>query len=131
MGTLCGQDARKRRSIDNSNIEYFVKEIKAIAKNNDLTYEEALKTYEILAYERRTEIMIDDGDFTDENMCGIGKKIGEVAEALESVATSIEKIDVADMDELAKANWDIANGLHEIATTIEGMKKPLFPKPSN
>lgn len=92
MGTMCNQPARPRREIDTESTKAFMEMVKEIAKEHHIPFEAALKVYEVMAYERRTNIMIDNGDFTDENMCGIGTAIKEIAEQIHDVADALEEI---------------------------------------
>lgn len=92
MGEMCNQLTRPTRDINTQDVHTFIEMVKEISQQQKITYELALKSYELMAYERRTNIMIDDGNFTDENMCGIGKTIKEVAEQLHDVADALEEI---------------------------------------
>lgn len=92
MGVMCGQEPRPKREIDINSTRVFSDMIKEIAEKQKISYELALKTYELMAYERRTDIMIDDGNFTDENMCGIGTAIKNVAENFHDVVQVLEEI---------------------------------------
>lgn len=92
MGTMCNQNVRPRRELDLGYAGAFSNMIKELAKKQNITYDQALKTYELMAYERRTDIMIDNGDFTDENMCGIGSAIKDISDQLHDVAEALEEI---------------------------------------
>lgn len=88
---MCNQPARPRREIDTESTKAFMEMVKGISKEHHIPFEAALKVYEVMAYERRTNIMIDNGDSTDENMCGIGTAIKEVAESLSDVASALDE----------------------------------------
>lgn len=92
MGTMCNQKVRPTRDINGPEIHGFIDMIKEIAENKKISYELALKTYELMAYERRTNVMIDDGNYMDENMCGIGTAIKEIAESINDVAQALEEV---------------------------------------
>lgn len=97
MGTMCGQPVRPTREIDIASAKAFSEMIKEIAKDQKITFEGALKVYELMAYERRTNIMVDDGNFTDENMCGIGTAIKELAEQVHDIADALQEIATKDI----------------------------------
>jgi len=73
------QKERNRRyfSIDEC-IEHYTKK--------GYTVDQAIKITEIEAYQRRTDIMVDDGDYLDENLYGIGTALERIAEALERLS---------------------------------------------
>lgn len=91
MGTMCNQEPRPTRDITSDQMGRFVQNVKAFASEHNLSYDQALKTFELALYDRRTDVMIDDGNFTDENMCGIGTAIKEVAESLRDVASALDE----------------------------------------
>jgi len=72
------QYARKFRnfSIDDC-IEHYTKK--------GYTVDQAIKIAEIMAYQRRTDLFVDDGDYLDENLYGIGTALERIAEALENI----------------------------------------------
>lgn len=89
---MCNQDTRPRREITFGAAKELLNNIKEFAKDEKISTEAAVKIFEMLAYERRTDIMIDNGDFTDENMCGIGTAIKELGEQIHDVADALEEI---------------------------------------
>ena len=91
MGTMCKQNPRPKREIDITSVGYIIDSIKEIADNKKISLDQALKAYELIAYERRTNVMIDNGDFSDENMCGVGTAIKDVAEQLGDIAEAISE----------------------------------------
>ncbi len=75
MGKLGNQPVRPRRKINFSELKEPLYFIEKIIKNSNLTEESIIKILEILEYSRRTNVMIDDGDFKDEQIGGIGELI--------------------------------------------------------
>lgn len=92
MGTMCNQPARPTRDIENDQMSRFCENVKKFADSHGLTYDQALKTFEVAVYDRRNDIMVDNGNFMDENMCGIGTAIKDVAEQLREIADSVSDI---------------------------------------
>ena len=97
MGKMCNQDPRPTREIGFDGVEAFIAKMKEIAEKQQVSLEETLKAYEVIAYERRTKIIIDSGDYTDENMCGIGTAIKEVGEQIRDIADALQEIATKDM----------------------------------
>jgi len=84
MGKVCNQPRRDRLTIKMDDADRFVKNIKNFAKDNEISYEEALKTFDTLAYERRTDAIIDAGDNMDECLCGLYQSLSGIADSIES-----------------------------------------------
>lgn len=97
MGTICNQDHRPRREIDINFVRIFADSIQEVADAQGISFDQALKVYEVAAYERRTDIMVDGGNFTDENMCGIGTAIKELGEQISDIADALQEIATKDM----------------------------------
>ncbi len=89
---MCVQQPRPTRDITTDDAKIYVATMRKFAKDVNISMEAAVKIFELMAYERRTNVMIDNGNFTDENMCGIGTAIKDIAENLHEVAQALEEI---------------------------------------
>jgi hypothetical protein len=77
MGTLFSQSPRNYFSIDNGDIKNEIVNIKLLAKDNGLTFDQVSKVIEILEKRRSNNIYCYDGDSKDEQLAGFGELIKE------------------------------------------------------
>ena len=77
MGTLTDQPPRKHHRIDAEDVTDFIKEAKAIAKNQKVELSDVLEAYRILELKRKNTLYVTNGDIFDEQMAGLGKLIEE------------------------------------------------------
>lgn len=82
MGTLGNQPARKEFHID---LSRFMEELIDICKKHDVTIEAVIEAKKALELERQNDIAVQDGDYRDEQMGGIGDILGEIARAIEKL----------------------------------------------
>ena len=66
---------------------YQIQKIKKFAKEYDISIDETIKIFSLIAYERRTDAYIQNGDAEDEQAYII-------KESLNNIADSIDKIDL-------------------------------------
>lgn len=78
MGTLFSHGPRPYHSVNQNDVVSFIKEIKHIIKVTGYTFNDVMRIYEYLEYQRQNDIAIDDGDFMDENLSGIGHILEEM-----------------------------------------------------
>jgi hypothetical protein len=81
MGTLFKQTDRDYNFLHSGHVEEAI-EVMGLSD----TDESRIKVYEILAYERRTDFMINNGDRHDEQMEGFGKILQGVCESVSDIA---------------------------------------------
>jgi hypothetical protein len=78
--------------MDEYGIKSNVERIKEFAKENKISFAESLEFFKYIAYERRTNTMIENGDKEDENICGIGQALDRISNSLNSISESIETL---------------------------------------
>jgi len=83
MGTLTNQNPRRSHSYYEKDVDSLVKSILKIAKDNKISYNEALEAYKYLLDERKVNLKIDDFDIKDEQLGGFGILIKEFIDVLE------------------------------------------------
>ena len=79
MGTIGNQPARNQFDQDLSS---FIDELVELGKKKKLTIDQVIGAYKVLELQRQNNIAIQDGDYFDEQMGGIGDKLSEIASAI-------------------------------------------------
>ena len=82
MGTVYDQQPRNNYDITQWCLDQRIEMIKTKASENDLTYDQVLRTMELLEQTRRNDLYVANGDNFDEQMCGIAKCIDNLTEAI-------------------------------------------------
>jgi len=82
MSKLGNQPERKFFQVNMNEVDEFIKYAKHTAEVNDITYKEAVEVFKILEYARRTDVIVEDGDFRDEQAGGFGELIEKLIEKL-------------------------------------------------
>ncbi len=72
MGTLQNQQPRNYYRVSGHEINYLIKEVKKIAENFDITFDQAFNIYNLAEKRRRNDLFVANGDIWDEQICGIG-----------------------------------------------------------
>ena len=75
MGTLLEQKPRNYRHLDERDAILKIDEIKEISKVKKVTFDQALKVYELLENQRATNLYVANGDIKDEQLAGFGELI--------------------------------------------------------
>jgi len=81
MGTLFEQTERNYREIGKNEVIGLLDYL-----GIEDTDENKLKAYHALAYERRTDFMLDNGDRYDEQMAGFGKILQGICESVSDIS---------------------------------------------
>jgi len=81
MGTLFNQKARNYRTAFYEDQVRRCKLIKNLAKECNITFDQALRVNEIMEIERRNTLYVENGDIHDEQMAGLGELILAFTEA--------------------------------------------------
>ena len=85
MGRLGDQDVRDRYETSLVDIKCRLRDFKVIANEEAIPLEIVVDVFRTFEYARRTDVMIQSGDYHDEHMAGIGEKLDTVAAAIESI----------------------------------------------
>ena len=91
MGTLFNQPERLKHRVELNDLETQVQAIKVIADKNAVSYERVLATYKLLEYQRRTEVMVDNGVIWDEQIAGMCELIKEINETISDAILKAEE----------------------------------------
>ncbi len=86
MGTLHNQEPRNYKFVERRNATDLIDEILDVAEATNVSFDQALRVYELLEQKRKTDCFVDNGDIWDEQISGIGQ-------ILEKIATALEKED--------------------------------------
>ena len=78
MGTLFDQPVRNHRRVELKELETQIQCLQVIANKCGVTFDQALATYKLLEYQRKTEVTIDNNDIWDEQIGGIGELLKEL-----------------------------------------------------
>ena len=73
MGTLQSQPARNYRHMGMTEVMSEIKDIQSVAKNANVTFDQALRVFELLELRRRNSLFVDNGNIWDEQIAGIGQ----------------------------------------------------------
>lgn len=84
MGTLGNQTARNEFLINNDDLNFFIQGAAKIAKENETTIETVVSAKHALELERKNNIAVQSGDYTDEQVDGFGELLYRIACALEN-----------------------------------------------
>jgi len=82
MGTLLNQKPRNYRHLDERDVLLKIDEIKDISKVKKITFDQALKVYELLEQERSNNLYVANGDIKDEQLAGFGELIIKYIESI-------------------------------------------------
>ena len=85
MGTLHDQKPRDHNSFDSKKAIELIDEILDVADATNISFNEALRVYELLEQKRKTDCYVDNGDAWDEQISGIGTILERIASALENL----------------------------------------------
>ena len=85
MGTLQNQTPRNYKNLNPNDIEFLTEDLIKISKKYKLDIVHVIKIYEILEYQRRTSIMVADGDAKDEQLSGFGKLCEDLINSIKSL----------------------------------------------
>jgi len=86
MGTLGNQLEREHYRINSKSLSYFLEDAAELAKKHKTSIEVVVNAKHALELERKNNIAVQNGDFTDEQAGGIGEILSRIATALESKA---------------------------------------------
>lgn len=88
MGTLHSQPNRDYKQVDGDHVGAEILLIKRIAKQTDVTFDQALRVFELMEHRRRNNLFVSNGDAWDEQISGIGKALDGIAESIESLKST-------------------------------------------
>lgn len=83
MGVLGDQSKRNYWDVGKEELNYYLEEIKSIAKSKNLEVGTVIKATEVLELRRRNNLYAQNGDYFDEQMGGFGDIFRSIAEALD------------------------------------------------
>lgn len=92
MGTLFNQPVREIRPVSLSDLKETHSIIKQFAKDTGVTIDQAIKIFEIEEYNKRTAVMILDGNVHDEQMAGMGQLLKSFIDKVDFIAKQLEEI---------------------------------------
>lgn len=82
MGTLYEQPERDYRHVALHEVISDIKTIKTVAKEGGITFDQALRVFELMETKRRNDLFVDNGDIWDEQIAGIGMCIDKLTDAI-------------------------------------------------
>ena len=83
MGTLHDQKPRNYKTVISQDAKDLIDEILDVAEATNVSFDEALRVYELLEQKRKTDCFVDNGDIWDEQISGIGQILERIATALD------------------------------------------------
>lgn len=83
MGTLHDQKPRNYKTVISQDAKDLIDEILDVAEATNVSFNEALRVYELLEQKRKTDCFVDNGDIWDEQISGIGQILERIATALD------------------------------------------------
>jgi hypothetical protein len=91
MGTLFDQPPRKSYSVSDQAAKNKLQQIKKFCTANNISFEEAIKLFEMLEYSRRTDVIVSSGDIHDEQLHGLGNLIQSFIDKVDFMAKIMEE----------------------------------------
>ncbi len=85
MGTLTDQPPRKYRFPESEEVGIMVRQVKELSKKENISFDQALRIFELLEQERSNTLSVDNGDIWDEQIGGIGKILEKIAESCKEI----------------------------------------------
>ncbi len=82
MGTLGGQPPRNEFHRD---LDSFLKDLADLCKKHDVAMETVIEAKKVLELERQNNIAVQNGDYHDEQMGGLGDILQQISGAIESL----------------------------------------------
>ena len=79
MGIVGNQPPREAHRVDMEDFHEVLKNMQNQAHEVGVSVAEAVSVYQTMEYERRTNFLIDDGNFLDEHITGIVEALKEIA----------------------------------------------------
>ena len=83
MGTLHSQPERDFKRVTQFDIEEKILRIQAVSKVTGISFDQALRVWELQEQIRRNDLFVANGDIWDEQIGGIGDAIERIGSALE------------------------------------------------
>ncbi|HIF9329265.1 TPA: hypothetical protein ACX6RL_001522 [Photobacterium damselae] len=83
MGKLGEQSPRKPYRVSDQHLDMYLTELKELAKKHNMNVRDVIQAKLVLEFERQNNITVDDGDYRDEHMDGIGNCLKEIAYAIQ------------------------------------------------
>jgi hypothetical protein len=85
MGILGHQEPRNYFDVKNSDIQHRLLDIKAWAKQHNMSPADVIATIRVMELKRHNDILVDAGDKLDENLGGFGDYFQELLRILSEV----------------------------------------------
>ena len=86
MGTLGNQERRYQCTVSSHELEDFLAAANQLAAKHNIPITAVIEAKHVLEMERKNTLMVQAGDFEDENLGGFGEIMGRIADALEAIA---------------------------------------------
>ena len=115
MSGICNQPERDWHRVRDEDATNWLKQVNVGDKVSANT---AMLAHIVMEVSRIGNIMVDDGDKSDENLCGISQSIDELASNVSANTAMLEYLLEA-LEKVAFSIDSIAARLHDIDTTIE------------